>query len=62
MRLDERGMAHRGHRRDDVLVSVLRCVEVVGEHAGRAEGAAVTTGVVAFVGDAGPASPATAGG
>ena len=59
VQLDDRGMTHRGRRRDEVLHDVVHTTQVVATHARRAELTVVGRGVVAFVGDAGPPEPAT---
>ncbi len=55
--LDDRGLAHNGRRRDEVLHDVVHTTQVVATHARRAAPAVVSCGVLAFVGDAGPAQP-----
>ena len=57
--LDDRGMAHRGRRRDEVLHGAVHATQIVATHARQAELSVVGQGVLAFVGDAGPAAPVT---
>lgn len=62
VRLDERGMTHRGRRRDEELDRVRDAVETVGAHARKACADVPTCGVIAFVGEAGPAQPVSQNG